>query len=123
MRWMIVCALVAGSSLLSLTGCSGCGQEKSPEQIREETANATAKLKRETVAVAQGVKEGITKPKAVDINAASKSELVSLPGLTDPMAERIINNRPYENTDQLVSKRVISADQYDKIKDRIAVKK
>jgi len=106
-----------------LTACTGCSKEQTPEQIRQNTADATAKIKRDTVAVAQGVKEGITRPKTVDINTASKTELTSLPGVTGPVADRIINGRPYDNADQLVTRRVVTADEYDKIKEQVAVKK
>ena len=123
MRWLIVCLCLAVSSLIFLTGCTECGKEKSPEEIREQTANATAKIKRDTVAVAQGVKEGLTKPKTVNINEASKPELTSLPGVTDAVADRIVNARPYDNTDQLVTRRVVTTDEYHKIKDRVVVKK
>jgi|SRR4051794_13011781 DNA uptake protein ComE-like DNA-binding protein len=119
----ILAVVVIAGWLGLLSGCTSCGKEQTPEQIREETANATAKLKRDTVAVAQGVKDGVTRPKTVDINAASKTDLTSLPGVSGPVADRIINGRPYENTDQLVTKRVVTPDEYDKIKDRVAVKK
>jgi DNA uptake protein ComE-like DNA-binding protein len=109
--------------LLGLSGCTSCSKEQSPEDIREKTANATAKIKSDTVAVAKGIKDGITRPKTVDINSAPKTELNSLPGVSDAIADKIIDSRPYDNTDQLVTKRVISADEYDKIKDRVAVKK
>jgi len=123
MRWLIVCLCLVGSCLMLLTGCTSCSKEQTPDQIRQETANATAKLKSDTVAVAKGIKDGATRPNTIDVNAASKTELTSLPGVTDAVAERIINGRPYDNTDQLVTKRVVTADEYDKIKDRVAVKK
>jgi len=123
MRWLIACLCLVGSCLMLLTGCISCSKEQTPDQIRQETANATAKLKSDTVAVAKGIKDGATRPNTVDVNAASKTELTSLPGVTDAVAERIINGRPYDNTDQLVTKRVVTADEYDKIKDRVAVKK
>jgi DNA uptake protein ComE-like DNA-binding protein len=102
-------------------GCTS--REKSPEQIRENTAKATSKIKENTVAVAQGVKEGLTKPNAVDLNSASKAQLTSLPGVDGSIADRIVAARPYDNPDQLVSKRVLSNAQYDQVKDRVAVRK
>ena len=111
-------------SLPLLSACTGCSrQEKSPEQIRQDTASATAKLKRDTVAVAQGLKEGITSQQMVDVNAASKTELTSLPGITDAAAAKIIAARPYDNKDQLVTRRVLTQEQYDKVATRITVGK
>ena len=109
--------------VLFLSGCTSCNQQQSPDQIRRETADATSKLKQDTVAVAQGIKEGVTKPKTVDINTASKSELTGTLGITDAQADRMIAARPYANTDQLVTKRVLTNSEYDGIRDKVTVKK
>ena len=106
-----------------MSACTGSRQEKSPEQIRQETANATAKLKRDTVAVAQGIKEGISNKEMVDVNNASKADLTSLPGITGAEADKIIARRPYDNKDQLVTRRVLTQPQYDQIASRITVGK
>jgi len=111
------------SSLIFMSACTGSRQEKSPEQIRQETANATAKLKRDTVAVAQGIKEGISNKEMVDVNNASKADLTSLPGITGAEADKIIARRPYDNKDQLVTRRVLTQPQYDQIASRITVGK
>jgi DNA uptake protein ComE-like DNA-binding protein len=57
----------------------------------------------------------------VNINAASKDELKSLPGINDATAQQIIAARPFDNKDQLVTRRLLTQEQYDKIADRIAV--
>lgn len=120
---MIVALFVAVGSMMSLTACTGCGQQKSADDIRRDTANATAKIKQDTVAVAQGLKDGVTKPKTVDINSASESELTGTLGVSNEVANKIVAARPYDNTDQLVTKRVVTNSEYDRIKDRVAVKK
>jgi DNA uptake protein ComE-like DNA-binding protein len=107
-----------------LAACTSCSrQEKSPEQIRQETAEATAKLKRDTVAVAKGIKEGLSNKQVVNINTASKDELKSLTGIDDATAERIVAARPFDNKDQLVTRRVVTQEEYDKIAGRITVAK
>jgi len=123
MRWLNgALSLMVGSSMF-LTACTGCGQQKSPEDIQRETANATAKIKQDTVAVAKGIKDGVTKPKTVDINSASESELTGSLGVSNEIANKIVAARPYDNTDQLVTKRVVTNAEYDRIKDKVAVKK
>ena len=122
MRWLNVYLIVILGSSLFLTACTGCGQQQSPDQIRRETADATAKLKQDTVAVAKGVKEGISKPNSVDINTASKSDLTGALGITDAQADKIIADRPYDNTDQLVTKRAVTNAEYDRIRDKVTVK-
>ena len=123
MRWLNVLLSLTLTSSFWLTACTGCGQEKSPEEIQQETARATAKLKRDTVAVAKGVKDGLSKPKTVDINTADKGELTATLGVNDAVAERIIAARPYENPDQLVTKRALTNAEYDQIKNKVTVKK
>ena len=62
-----------------------------------------------------------TAPKAtlVDLNSATKAELVALPGIGDAYAQKIIDGRPYLRKDQLVSKNIIPQASYDKMKDRV----
>lgn len=54
-----------------------------------------------------------------NINTASKEQLVSLPEIGDKTAEKIIQNRPFTNGDDLVNKKVISSSAYQKIADYI----
>ena len=100
-----------------------CAPNQSPDQLRENTAKATATLKRDTKAVAEGVKEGLTSnPKnPVDLNSASKDDLESLPGITAQRADRIIAQRPYAGTKQLVTRHVLSEAEYAQIQDRVIV--
>jgi DNA uptake protein ComE-like DNA-binding protein len=48
--------------------------------------------------------------------------LLSLPGMSSAGADRIIAARPYSNTSELASRRVISQTEYDKIKDQVTAK-
>ena len=124
---IVLLALVLIGSQIVLTGCTGRNtQAPNPDQVREKTAQATAELKDNAKAVAQGIQEGLTRPASdhpLDLNAASKSQLMSLPGIDDAAADRIIAARPYDNTHQLLDKRIISRDEYGKIAESITVKK
>jgi competence protein ComEA len=59
-----------------------------------------------------------TEPKAtlVDLNTATKADLVKLPGIGDAYAQKIIDGRPYLRKDQLVSRNIIPQSAYDKMK-------
>jgi len=62
------------------------------------------------------------KTQPVDINSATATDLRALPGITDSDAAKIIQGRPYADTHQLVTKKVLSESTYDKIKTQVAVK-
>jgi competence protein ComEA len=108
------------SVILSLCFNVACTNQ-SPDQIRQKTAEETAALKRDTKAVAQGVKEGLSNKKTVDLNKASKDDLASLPGITSHQADRIIAERPYASPHQLVTRSILSEDEYSQIQDRVVV--
>ena len=55
----------------------------------------------------------------VSINNAVRSDIMTLEGVGDITAEKIISNRPYANLKELVEKKVIGKALFDKIKDRI----
>jgi DNA uptake protein ComE-like DNA-binding protein len=106
--------------LLLAVGCTS--QNPSPDEVREKTAQATSDIKRDAQAVAQGVREGWNRDKPLDLNRASKDQLLSLPGLSSEAADRVIANRPYSSVHELVSRRVISEQEYDKIRDQVTAK-
>ncbi len=112
------------SGILLLAALAGCTQkQESPQELKEKTAQATADLKRDTRAVAEGIREGWSRDKPLDLNSASKDQLVSLPGVTEGEADRIIASRPYNDPDDLVTRHVMSKSEYDKISDRLVAKK
>lgn len=55
----------------------------------------------------------------IDINSGTLDQLKTLVGVGDTYAKKIVEGRPYKQTDELVTKKVIPQITYDKIKDRI----
>jgi DNA uptake protein ComE-like DNA-binding protein len=123
--------VVVGLALAVMAGgCSGDSADRE-RQIHDEAAKAAAEAKpkieeagRAVKAAVDGAKEGWEngKQKALDLNAASEDDLTGLPGIGKQEARRIIAGRPYHDRHELVSKKVLSATAYERIKDDVRVK-
>jgi DNA uptake protein ComE-like DNA-binding protein len=59
----------------------------------------------------------------LDLNSASKEQLMTLPGMDDATADKIIAGRPYKSTSELSSKSVLSKEEYKKVSAHVMVKK
>ncbi len=57
----------------------------------------------------------------LDLNSAALEELQDLPGIGKAYAQKIIAGRPYESRDDLVKKKILLAESYQKIKDKVIV--
>jgi hypothetical protein len=44
-----------------------------------------------------------------------------LPGINSQKAERIIAERPYANTRQLVTRHILTEDEYAQVQDRVVI--
>jgi competence protein ComEA len=72
---------------------------------------------------AEKQKTSAGKGKLVDINTASKEELAALPGSNPDLAQNIVSGRPYTKKTDLVRKKVVPRDAYDKMQGQIIAKK
>jgi DNA uptake protein ComE-like DNA-binding protein len=130
-------AAVLALGLLLISACSNQDTEKTKqeaakatEQIKEGSKVAAVELKKDakeaakqSKAIAEGVKQGLATPdKPVNVNSASKTKLQTLPGIDENTADRIIKGRPYHTTEEVGTRGVVSPDQFNAIKDKIAVK-
>ncbi|HEX2776280.1 MAG TPA: helix-hairpin-helix domain-containing protein [Candidatus Acidoferrales bacterium] len=138
--------ILASCAVLLLAGSVSCNstptqdQRQRDEKTREEAAKATERIKpdlkeagkelgqaaRQTVedakAAAEGVKEGWNRDHAhpLALNSASEDELTTLPGISRADARKIVRGRPYRSKDELVTKGILSSEDYSKIRDYIS---
>lgn len=54
------------------------------------------------------------KSELIDLNSASKAELVKLPGVGEAIADKIVAGRPWKSKYDLVLKKVVTRSVYDK---------
>jgi DNA uptake protein ComE-like DNA-binding protein len=110
-------------AIVLLCGLTACTQNQNPEELKEKTARATAELKVNAKAVAAGVREGWSRDTPLDVNTATREQLISLPGVTRVEADREIAGRPYNDPSELVTRHILPQSKYDKIADRLTAKK
>lgn len=64
--------------------------------------------------------KGTTAPAGkIDVNSASQADLEKLSGIGPVTAKKIVDGRPYKTKRDLLTKKVVSQGEYDKIKDNI----
>jgi DNA uptake protein ComE-like DNA-binding protein len=62
------------------------------------------------------------KTELIDLNTADETALMTLKGVGDVTAKKIIKGRPYVGKDELVKKKIVSEKVYAEIKDQIVAK-
>lgn len=110
MKWPGHGTTAVVAALLSVTLGSACSHStpgQAPVATRAEAAVATTPVPAAPTAKA-------TKSELVDLNSASKAELVKLPGVGEAIAGRIIEGRPWKSKYDLVVKKIVTRSVYDK---------
>jgi competence protein ComEA len=105
---LVAVCLVAGSAF---------GQTKDTGKKTQSTTSSQKSTEKKTTTTTE------KKPYQVDINSAPKYELMTLPGIGDADAQKIIDGRPYRAKNQLVQKNIIPPATYDKIAESIFAKR
>ena len=87
------------------------------------TPAAPAKVEAPAKAKTAAKSTSKAKMEMIDINSASKEELMKLTGVGDATAEKIIAGRPFKTKAELVSKGIVNKATYGKIRGHIVAKK
>ena len=133
MKTLFILLIVCVAFLYACNQDTNKTRQKSADattQLKQDAKRAGAELRKDTeearkqgTAIAEGVREGWKEgDKTVDINAASKAQLMSLPGVRAQTADRIIAGRPYNDKNELVSRKIVPESEYRNIRERISAK-
>ena len=98
--------------------------KQASKQLADKADQAAKDLEHKAEIVKEGVKQGWNQEAStrINLNSASKADLQSLPGINQEDARKIINGKPYANTNDLLSKGIVSRNEFGKIQSRITVK-
>jgi competence protein ComEA len=61
------------------------------------------------------------RPGSINVNTATSAELDTLPGVGPATAQKIIDNRPYNSVDELLSKKSVNSKVFSDIKDKVSI--
>lgn len=88
--------------------------QKKADAVEKKAASTEKKAAAKTAAAYAG---GI-----VNINTATKTQLMELPGVGEANADHIIKGRPYKSTDELISRKIVQQRYYDDFKKYVTAK-
>jgi competence protein ComEA len=96
----------------------------SAKTAADTTANKSAAdtTAAKTTANAKAKEAGTAAKNALDLNTAPEADLAALPGIGAENATKIVAARPFARKDQLVSKKILTKENFAKIKDLVVAK-
>lgn len=125
-RMILACMVVLGLigiAAFAQDTTSTTPQSTDHQDTNSKTKKAIKKATNKTEDTASATKDKVTGHRHLDLNSATADELAALPGMTASDVQKIIDNRPYRAKNDLVKKNVLTATQYEKIKDDVVAKK
>jgi DNA uptake protein ComE-like DNA-binding protein len=135
-RNLVIGSLVAGLLALPLlaaaqgssTPSSGAEAAKpAPSAMQAQAATPAQHTATQTTATKSTTSTGKSSmhsssvPK-LDLNGATREELIKLPGVGEATADKIIAARPFKSKNELVSKKLVSQSEYNKIAAHVIAK-
>jgi competence protein ComEA len=112
---------LAALGLLAATSLAAQATTPAPAPAASQ-AQPAAKPAEKAAPAKHSTKMASAKHAMVDINSATREQLVALPGIGETYADAIIKNRPYKSKTELVSRKVIPSAAYKKVRNMVIAK-
>ena len=116
----IITALLAATVLAAPTFALDDKQAK--KDVAAATAAPAAKAAPADAKAAPAAAKDAPAAALMDINSATAKQLATLDGIGDARSAAIVKGRPYSGKDDLVNKKILTQEVYDKIKEKIIAK-
>jgi DNA uptake protein ComE-like DNA-binding protein len=113
-RRTVVTAFALGLLMATAAAAQSTATAPAPTKSQQQPAAKPA-----TKVTPAASKTAAAKTQMLDLNTATREQLVALPGIGETYADAIIKNRPYKAKSELVSKKVIPAAAYKKIRTKV----
>jgi len=126
--WSVLMALALAAALplaarAQGTAPAGSGSVQSTKQSPEASTKEAPKEAPKAAKKSTKMKaKEVPAVERMDINSASKEELMKLPGIGEATADKIIAGRPYKVKNELVMKKMMTRAAYSKIAKMIIAK-
>ena len=116
MRHFMLASLAAAALAFGLlTAAPSMAQTPQPAAKSDKMAPAPSKM----APAADSKMAPAAKDAKIDINTATKDELMAFKGIGEKYSDKIIAGRPYARKDQLVSKNILPDATYKKIEAQV----
>ena len=118
---LLTVAALAGTALLAHAGSTTSTTAKTTPAVQAVQATPATPAAPAHHTSTSTSSKSTTKP-VIDINSASKEDLMKLPGIGEATADKIVAGRPWKSKSDLEKNKVMTKSAYDKVSKEITAK-